>query len=63
MRNDEMTRHDTQTDGHSLLYRVFPAKRTQERGCYELILGLLRSQMTSMGSQDQAQITFRYEKL
>ena len=40
---------------------MFPAKSTQECSYYELILGLLRSQKASMGSQDQAQITFRYE--
>ena len=29
-------------------YPVFPIKRTQEWGCYELILGLLRSQKRSL---------------
>ena len=40
-------------------YRVFFFILIQEWGCCELILGLLRSQIGSMGPQDWAQITFR----
>ena len=40
-------------------YRVFFFILIQEWGCCELILGLLRSQIGSLGPQDWAQITFR----
>ena len=36
------------------IYRVFHARGTQEWAYCELFLGLLRSQLASMGSQDQA---------
>ena len=43
------------------IYRVFTAIGKQERGCYKLILTLLRAQRASMSPQDWAQITFRSE--
>ena len=42
-------------------YRVFFFIHTQEWASCEPILGLLRPQKASMGSQDWAQITFREE--
>ena len=44
-------------------YSVFFLIRPQKRGCCELVFGLLRSPLTSMSPQDQAQITFRSEIL
>ena len=41
------------------MYRVFFFILIQECACCELILGLLRSQIGSLGPQDWAQITFR----
>ena len=46
---------------HVYMYRVFPAKWTEEGGCCELTLALLRAQRASMSPQDWAQITFRSE--
>ena len=41
------------------IYRVFFFILIQEWACCELILGVLRSQIGSLGPQDWAQITFR----
>ena len=50
---------DADSDYKSVIYRVFFFILIQELACCELILGLLRSQIGSIGPQDWAQITFR----